>query len=480
MTWEVAVAGTLHSDDLTTPAGRRDVLGGSAVYFPLAAARYAPVHINGIVGSDTVAEYRRILADPNIDLDGMVVSDTPTFRWHAVHDFDRWVTSSELAEPGCDPEWEPVLAERSRRAEVFFVGSMDPTLQRAVIDQSAANLIGADSMTVFIEERPDEVLSLIAQVDVLFLTVAELAALTGSPDAHNTAAALCGNGRLRAVVVKRGPDGAACVTAGGIVELPASPVPELSIRPEPAMRWPAVSSDTWRSWSGRMSRSSEPRSPRASDVPPTPSWTLEPAGSAGRATYDRGLMAQRPRDLGTPIDRNLALELVRVTEGAAMAAARHMGRNQKEVADQAAVDSMRRSLGFVDMDGVVVIGEGEKDEAPMLYIGEQVGNGNPPEVDVAVDPIDGTRLVARGIPGGIATVALAERGSMFHTHLHYMEKLIVGPEAAKVIDITAPVAHNLKRIARAEDRRVEDLTVVVLDRERHEGLLEEIRSAARA
>ncbi len=188
-------------------------------------------------------------------------------------------------------------------------------------------------------------------------------------------------------------------------------------------------------------------------------------------------MATRPRDLGTPIDRNLALELVRVTEGAAMAAARHMGRNQKEMADQAAVDSMRRSLGFVDMDGVVVIGEGEKDEAPMLYIGESVGNGNPPAVDVAVDPIDGTRLVARGIPGGIATVALAERGSMFHTHLHYMEKLIVGPAAAKVIDITAPVAQNLKRIARAEDRRVEDLTVVVLDRDRHETLLEEIRSA---
>ena len=121
-------------------------------------------------------------------------------------------------------------------------------------------------------------------------------------------------------------------------------------------------------------------------------------GCAGRAPYDRGLMGTRPRDLGTPIDRNLALELVRVTEGAAMAAARHMGRNQKETADQAAVDSMRRSLGFVDMDGVVVIGEGEKDEAPMLYIGEHVGNGSPPAVDVAVDPIDGTRLVARGTP----------------------------------------------------------------------------------
>ena len=183
------------------------------------------------------------------------------------------------------------------------------------------------------------------------------------------------------------------------------------------------------------------------------------------------------RDLGTPIDRNLALELVRVTEGAAMSAARFMGRNQKEAADQAAVDSMRRSLGFVDMDGVVVIGEGEKDEAPMLYIGERVGNGNPPEVDVAVDPIDGTRLVARGLPGGIATVALAERGSMFNTHIPYMEKLIVGPAAARVIDITDSVAANLKRIAKAEDRSVEDLTVVVLDRERHEQLLGEIRDA---
>ncbi|MHB8718815.1 MAG: class II fructose-bisphosphatase [Candidatus Dormibacteria bacterium] len=183
------------------------------------------------------------------------------------------------------------------------------------------------------------------------------------------------------------------------------------------------------------------------------------------------------RDLGTPIDRNLALELVRVTEGAAMAAAPFMGRNRKNDADGAAVDSMRRSLNFVDMDGLVVIGEGEKDEAPMLYIGEQVGNGNPPRVDVAVDPIDGTRLVARGLPGGIATVALAERGAMFHTHVPYMEKLIVGPRAAPVIDINDSVAANLARIAAAEDRSVEDLTVVVLDRDRHETLLEEIRQA---
>ena len=181
--------------------------------------------------------------------------------------------------------------------------------------------------------------------------------------------------------------------------------------------------------------------------------------------------------LGTPIDRNLALELVRVTEGAALSAAPFTGRNQKEEADGAAVDSMRRSLGYVDMDGIVVIGEGEKDEAPMLYIGEHVGNGNPPRVDVAVDPIDGTRLVARGLPGAIATVALAERDSMFFTHVPYMEKLIVGPEAADVIDITDSVQNNLKRISRALDRNVEDLTVVVLDRDRHSQLLDDIRSA---
>src|SRR5437588_12421910 len=151
------------------------------------------------------------------------------------------------------------------------------------------------------------------------------------------------------------------------------------------------------------------------------------------------------RDLGTPIDRNLALELVRVTEGAAMAAARYMGRNQKEAADQAAVDSMRRSLGFVDMDGLVVIGEGEKDEAPMLYIGERVGNGSPPEVDVAVDPIDGNRLLALGVPGALAVVAIAERGSMYSAPpgVFYMEKIAVGPAAKHVIDINAPVAVNL-------------------------------------
>ncbi len=224
MTWEVAVAGTLHSDDLTTPSGRRDTLGGSAVYFALAAVRYAPVHVNGIVGTDTAAEFRRILAHPDIDLEGLVESASPTFRWHAVHDFGLWATSHESSEPGCDPEWQPLLPESSRRAEVLFVGSMDPRIQRAVIDQSAAGVIGIDSMTVFIDTRSDEIRSLIEQVDVLFLTVAELAALSGSDDWRTSAARLCGTGRLRAVVVKQGPLGAACVTARSIVEAPAEAV----------------------------------------------------------------------------------------------------------------------------------------------------------------------------------------------------------------------------------------------------------------
>ena len=184
----------------------------------------------------------------------------------------------------------------------------------------------------------------------------------------------------------------------------------------------------------------------------------------------------RSRTIGVASDRNLAMELVRVTEGAAIAAARLMGRNAKEEADQAAVDAMRQRLAHVDMDGVAVIGEGEKDEAPMLYIGEDVGNGNPPRVDVAVDPIDGTTLVARGLPGGIATVALSDRDTLYATHCAYMEKLIVGPRAAEVIDITDTVRNNLRRIARAEGRDVEDLTVVVLDRPRHDTLLRDIRA----
>jgi fructose-1,6-bisphosphatase II len=179
-----------------------------------------------------------------------------------------------------------------------------------------------------------------------------------------------------------------------------------------------------------------------------------------------------------PLERNLALELVRVTEAAALHAARWMGRGDKEAADQAAVDAMRNALRFVDMDGVVVIGEGEKDEAPMLYIGERVGTGRPPKVDVAVDPIDGTNLTAKGLPNAITVVALAERGSMYYDpHIVYMQKIAVGREAKGAIDINAPAGDNLIRIARFMDRNVEDLTVVVLDRPRHEQLIEEVRMA---
>jgi fructose-1,6-bisphosphatase II len=174
-------------------------------------------------------------------------------------------------------------------------------------------------------------------------------------------------------------------------------------------------------------------------------------------------------------DRNLALELLRVTEAAALAAAPLKGRGLKEEADARAVDAMRSTLSSVDMKGVVVIGEGEKDKAPMLYFGEEVGNGLEPEVDVAVDPIDGTRLTANGQPGALSVVALAERGSMFTTHVHYMEKLVVGRRARGVIDIEMPVEWNLRRIAKAEGLHPHDLTVVILDRERNQEVIQQVR-----
>ncbi|MFE2755183.1 class II fructose-bisphosphatase [Actinosynnema sp. NPDC059335] len=177
-------------------------------------------------------------------------------------------------------------------------------------------------------------------------------------------------------------------------------------------------------------------------------------------------------------DRNLALELVRVTEAAAMAAGRWVGRGDKNGGDGAAVDAMRKLIGTVSMRGVVVIGEGEKDEAPMLFNGEEVGDGNGPECDVAVDPIDGTTLMAKGMPNALAVLAVAERGAMFDpSAVFYMEKLATGPEAADVIDITAPIAENIRRIAKAKHSDVSDVTVCILDRPRHESLVREVRSA---
>jgi fructose-1,6-bisphosphatase II len=177
------------------------------------------------------------------------------------------------------------------------------------------------------------------------------------------------------------------------------------------------------------------------------------------------------------IDRNLALELARVTEAGALSAGRWMGRGDKEAGDQAAVDAMRRALSLIAMEGVVVIGEGEKDHAPMLYIGERLGTGGSPALDIAVDPIDGTTLLAKGLPNALSIVALAERGSMYYPpHIVYMEKIAVGPDAAGAININDPPARNLERIAEAKNQRVQDLTVVILDRPRHAELTAAVRA----
>ena len=177
-------------------------------------------------------------------------------------------------------------------------------------------------------------------------------------------------------------------------------------------------------------------------------------------------------------DRNLALELIRVTETAALAAAPWVGRGQKDLADKAAVEAMRKMINTVDMAGVVVIGEGEKDNAPMLHNGESVGNQEGPACDVAVDPIDGTSLTANGMNGAISVIALAPRGSMYDPKTSfYMNKIVTGPEAAHVIDINASTADNIKAVAKSKNLAVSDITVVVLNRPRHEQLIAEIRAA---
>ena len=177
-------------------------------------------------------------------------------------------------------------------------------------------------------------------------------------------------------------------------------------------------------------------------------------------------------------DRNLALELVRVTETAALAGSAWVGRGDKEQADHAAVEAMRSMINTVDMDGIVIIGEGEKDNAPMLHNGERVGNGVGPRCDVAVDPIDGTSLTANGASGAISVIALAPRGTMYDpSAVFYMNKLVTGPEAADVVDISIPAAENVRRVAKAKRIHVNDVTVVVLNRPRHDDLLKELRGA---
>jgi fructose-1,6-bisphosphatase II len=179
-----------------------------------------------------------------------------------------------------------------------------------------------------------------------------------------------------------------------------------------------------------------------------------------------------------PPDRNLAMELMRSTEAAALAGGRWMGRGDKNAADGAAVEAMRVVLSTVSMDGLVVIGEGEKDNAPMLYNGEQIGDGSPPMMDIAVDPIDGTTLTSLGRPGAIAVIALSERGTMFNPGpCVYMEKIAAGPLAADVIDLNAPVKANLEAVAKALGERVSDVTAVILDRDRHADIIRECREA---
>jgi fructose-1,6-bisphosphatase II len=187
--------------------------------------------------------------------------------------------------------------------------------------------------------------------------------------------------------------------------------------------------------------------------------------------------AQAAAPGGVTPDRNLALELVRVTESGALGAGRWVGRGDKISADQAAVDGMRHMLDTISMAGVVVIGEGEKDEAPMLFNGEEIGSGSGPEVDIAVDPLEGTTLCAKGQPNAIATMAASERGTMFFPGAAvYMEKIACGPDAADAIDIEAPAADNVKRVAKAKGVRPSDITVVVLERERHVDLIAELRA----
>ena len=185
---------------------------------------------------------------------------------------------------------------------------------------------------------------------------------------------------------------------------------------------------------------------------------------------------RRPGDTASSLDRNLSFELARVTEAAALASARWMGKGDKIAADQAAVNAMRFALDSVDMDGIVVIGEGEKDEAPMLYTGERIGNGLPPETDIAVDPVDGTTLLSKGLPNSVSVVALAKRGSMLGWKgIAYMEKIAVGPAGKGHVSLDLSIEENLKALAAAKHVDVDDLTVVILERDRHNEIIRRVR-----
>jgi sugar/nucleoside kinase (ribokinase family) len=219
--WDIAVAGTVSLDDVTTPHGRRtEQQGGSAVYFTLAASRHARVHVMGVVGADAEALMRATLAGVDADLEGVEVTGLPTRRWHAVHDFTRWVTASETSEEGAAAAWRPRMTAAAAAAEVLFLGSMAPEQQLSVLGQSRARLVGSDTMVVHIAHDAERMWGVVEGSDVVFLNRVELATLTGGTEEGwlEAARSLFGRGRLRAVVVKAGPLGAACVTAAGIVE----------------------------------------------------------------------------------------------------------------------------------------------------------------------------------------------------------------------------------------------------------------------
>jgi sugar/nucleoside kinase (ribokinase family) len=227
VSWEIAVAGSVHCDDITTPAGHRpEQLGGSAVYFALAAATLAAVHLNGIVGRDHAADVIDLLDGAGVGTEGLAISELPTFRWHARHDFEAWLAVDTSSEEGCEAGWRPRLPPAAAHAEVLFLASMRPSLQREVLAQSTARLIGADSMTDYTGPERDAVRDVVHACDVLFLNRSELASLTGAPITtwRQEAIAMCGVGRLRAVVVKGGPDGAALVTDDGVISRPANAV----------------------------------------------------------------------------------------------------------------------------------------------------------------------------------------------------------------------------------------------------------------
>ena len=227
MTWRLAVGGTVTLDDVTTPLGsRRAQQGGSAVYFALAAAPLAPVHVVGVVGRDGERSARQALEMPGVDLEGLEVAAGPTFRWTATHDFERWVTAAESSWPGVAADWQPSPPEAARRAEVLFLGSMEPAQQLAMLATSAARLVGADSMTVHIGQDAARVRSVLEGSDVLFFNRAELSALTGAGEADwvDAARSLLGRGRLRLAVVKAGPLGVGAVSATRVVVRDAHPV----------------------------------------------------------------------------------------------------------------------------------------------------------------------------------------------------------------------------------------------------------------